>query len=157
VQVTGLATPCRLKLYTSVVYTAPRDLKNFAIVIFALCLLEALCYFWSGWWVFSLFRSAGATTSQAFEILKDEWTTGFLILIGGLLHWIRPRLRLPLAVAGLFGGVYGAYYLLKTTHLISWNILHDGIIAAGKWREIILIVLAIVCAVELAIMVKGTK
>jgi hypothetical protein len=30
-------------LYTSSVYTAPPHLKKFAIAIFALCLLEALC------------------------------------------------------------------------------------------------------------------
>jgi hypothetical protein len=132
-------------------------LKKFAIAIFVLCLLEALCYFWSGWWVFSLFRSAGATTWQALAILKDEWTTAFFILLGGILHWVRPRLRLPLATTGVLGGFYGAYFLIKSRQLVSWNILHDGIIAAGKWSETILIVLAIVCAVELAIMVKGTN
>jgi hypothetical protein len=88
---------------------------------------------------------------------EGEWTTGFFILLGGILHWVRPRLRLPLATTGVLGGFYGAYFLIKSRQLVLWNILHDGIIAAGKWSETILIVLAIVCAVELAIMVKGTK
>jgi hypothetical protein len=63
-------------------------LKKLAIAIFALCLLEALCFFFTGKWASSLFRSSGATASQAFTAAQGEWTTGLLILIGGILHWV---------------------------------------------------------------------
>jgi len=135
------------------------DLKKLAIAIFVFCLFEALCYFWTGWWAYSAFRSAGATFSQAFAILKDEWTTGFFILLGGLLHWVAPRLRLPLAVAGVFGGFYAAYFMLKNTHLsyYSWNFLHGDLIAVMNWSEALLIVIALLCATELVIIARDTK
>jgi hypothetical protein len=133
-------------------------LKKFAIAVFALCLFEALCYFWVGWWAYSTFLSGGATFAEAFYPAEGAWTKGFLILAGGLLHWVAPRLRLPLAVAGVFGGFYGAYYLIKSPNLIyNWDILHGELIATINCSEAILIILAIVCAVELAIMMKGAK
>jgi hypothetical protein len=133
------------------------DLKKLAIAVSALCLLEALTYFLMGWAGSRLFLAAGATAAQAFEIARDEISTGLLILLGGFLHWIAPRLRIPLAVAGVFGGFYGAYFLVKSSNLLTnWNILNGDIISAGNWSEAILMVLAVACAAELAILAKGT-
>jgi hypothetical protein len=133
------------------------DLKKLAIAVSALCLLEALNYFLMGWAGSRLFLAAGATAAQAFEIARDEISTGLLILLGGFLHWIAPRLRIPLAVAGVFGGFYGAYFLVKSSNLLTnWNILNGDIISAGNWSEAILMVLAVACAAELAILAKGT-
>ena len=132
-------------------------LKNLAIAIFALCLLEGLYYFYMGWWASWVFRSSGATAAQAFAIEQGEWTTGLFILLGGFLHWVAPRLRIPLAVAGVFGGFYAAYFMIKSSNLLAnWNILHGDIIAMGNWSEAILIALAVLCATELAILATGT-
>jgi hypothetical protein len=134
------------------------DLKKLAIAIFALCLLEALYYFWMGWWAYSTFQSSGATTSQTFEIARGEWSTGFFIVIAGFLHWVAPSLRLPIAVAGVFGGFYAAFFMIKSPNLLySWDILHGDIVAAGNWSEAILIALALLCAAELTIMARGAK
>ena len=138
-------------------YLKESALKKLAIAIFALCLLEGLFYFYMGWSASWLFRSAGATAAQAWAIAQDEWTTGLFILLGGFLHWIAPRLRIPLAVAGVFGGLYAAYFMLKSRNLLTnWSILHGNIIAMGNWSETILIILGVVCAVELAILATGT-
>jgi hypothetical protein len=133
------------------------DLKTFAIAIFALCLLEALCFFWTGWWAFSAFRYAGATPSQALAIAEGSWTTGLLILIAGVLHGMAPLLRLPLAVAGIFGGLYAAFLMIKSPGLLShWNFLHGDVMAMGTWSEAILIVLAVACGAELVILSRRT-
>jgi hypothetical protein len=90
-----------------------------------------------------------ATPSQAFGVAGDEWTTGLLILTGGFLYWVAPHLRLPLAVAGIFGGFYRAFYMSKSpNHLYYWNILHGDIFALGNWSEAILVVITVLCAVE---------
>jgi hypothetical protein len=132
-------------------------LKKLAIAIFVLCLLEALFFFWTGWWAFSVFQYSGATVSQAFTAAEGEWTIGFLIVMGGLLHWVAPHLRLPLAVAGVFGGLYAVFLIIKSRNfLASWNILHGDLLAIGTWSEAILIVLAILCTAELAIIATST-
>jgi hypothetical protein len=132
-------------------------LKKLAIAISALCLLEALTYFLMAWAGASLFLAAGATRAQAFAIAQDEIMTGLFILLGGLLHWVAPRLRIPLAVAGVFGGFYGAYFLIKSSNLLTnWNILNGDILSIGNWSEAMLIVLAVACATELAVLAKGT-
>ena len=133
-------------------------MKKLAIAIFALCLLEALCFFWTGWWAFSVFRSSGAAAPQAFKAAEGEWTLGLLILMGGFLHWVAARLRLPLAVAGVFGGFYAAFLTTKSPNfLASWNILHGDLVAIGIWSEAILIILAVLCAAELAIVATARR
>jgi hypothetical protein len=138
-------------------YVKEPDLKKLAIAIFVFCLLESLFFFWTGWWAFSVFRFSGATVSQAFTAAEGEWNIGFLILMAGLLHWVAPRLRLPLAVAGVFGGLYAVFLIIRSRNfLVSWNILHVDPFAIGAWSEVILIVLAILCTVELAIIATRT-
>ena len=138
-------------------YWTQPALKKLAMAISALCLLEALNYFLMGWAGSRLFLAAGATAAQAFAIAQDEGTTGLLILIGGFLHWAAPRLRIPLAVAGVFGGFYGAYFMIESSNLLTnWNILNGDIISTGNWSEVILIVLAVACAAELAILATAT-
>jgi hypothetical protein len=91
-------------------------------------------------------------------VAEGEWTTGLFISFGGLVHWIAPRLRLPLAVAGVFGGFYGAFYMSKSpNHLYYWNISHGDIFALSNWSEAILVLIAVLCAAELAIMEKGPR
>jgi len=132
-------------------------LKKLAIAISALCLLEALNYFLMAWAAFSLFWSAGATVAQASPIAQDECTTGLFILIGGFLHWVAPRLRIPLAVAGVFGGFYAAYLMIRSSNLLTnWNILNGDIVSTGNWSKAILIVLAVACAAELVVLAKST-
>jgi hypothetical protein len=138
-------------------YVKEPGLKNLAIGIFALCLLEAMCFFFTGWWAYSAYLSSGATALQAVTAAEGEWTTGLFILLGGLLHWVAPRLRIPLAVTGVFGGFYSAFLMIKSPNFLgSWNILHGDIVAIGTWSQAILIVLAVACAAELAILAKGT-
>jgi hypothetical protein len=156
---------CRTVLFGSFVDIHDREwssgkgsgLKKLVGAVFALCLLEALCFFFTGWWAYSVYLSSGATASQAFTVAEGSWTTGLFILIGGLLHWVVPRFRIPLAVAGVFGGFYSASLMIKSPTLLrSWNFLHGDIIAIGTWSEAILIVLAVACAAELVILAKGT-
>jgi hypothetical protein len=72
--------------------------------------------------------------------LQGEAATGFFILAAGLLHWVLPRLRLPLAVAGAFDGFYGAYFLFKSSNLLyNWNILNRTRASAPGARRIPLV------------------
>jgi hypothetical protein len=131
-------------------------LKTLAIAIFGLCLLEALCFFWSGWTFFLMFRSAGASPSQALAVAEGSYFRGFILLSGGLLHVGEPRARLPLAICGVLVGIYGAALMIKyPNNLGSWNILHGDIIAMGMWSEAIFIGIGLLCLAEIALLVKG--
>jgi hypothetical protein len=129
-----------------------------AIAIFVLCLLASLCYFCTGLWAFQAFRSAGATPFQAFNVAEGECNRGAFVLAAGLLHWALPRFRLPFAVAGVFVGFYGAYFLLKNANqLIGWDILHGDVLALGNWSEVIFVTLGILCAIELVLTVRKSR
>ncbi len=133
-------------------------MKKLVIAIFALCLLEALGLFWQASWAFWIFRSAGATLWQAFAVAGDEYVHAFLVLLAGLLNWRIPRLRLPLAMAGLLGGFYAASLMIKNPNLLySWDILHGELIATGTWIEAILIVIAVLSLAELALILRGAQ
>jgi hypothetical protein len=47
--------------------------------------------------------------------------------------------------------------MIESSNLLTnWNILNGDIISTGNWSEVILIVLAVACAAELAILATAT-
>jgi hypothetical protein len=131
-------------------------MRKIAGVVVGLFVLEAACFFYAGWWVVSMFRSSGASLGQALGAGEGSWATGLGYAVAGLVYWLRPRLRLPVAGLGVLAGVYGVFEMTRSSNLLgSWNILHGDLVAVSVWSEAILVALGVVCAVELVVSRTG--
>jgi hypothetical protein len=133
-----------------------QNMTKLAIIITALCLLEALCFFWTGWWAVGMFRAAGASMGQIYQAAEGEWLSGIMYLAAGLLYLGAPKARPPLAVAGVLVGISGLYFVSRSINLLlgSWNFSHGNIVAVSNWVDAIMVALGLFCAIDLTVLLR---